>query len=230
MKKWLILTGLALVAVFPVRAAAEYAEARAETRVESNTGQVIINHAVSVATSGGMLQQREEIRNNVREKFQDLKQLWQEKLQQIKDGRKRTLLERVNNRICQLNQSRTAVMNQHLDTMEQILKRVETKAGELKSQGKDISSIESAIADARNKISEARAAVENQSGRVCTINITGDQIKLGQEVQTAVRDFGGELSAVHQKIKDARTAVAGAIQKLAIVLGVEVPPKIQEGE
>jgi hypothetical protein len=207
MRRWSWLVVLWLLAVLPVGVEAEYARARAESVIVANNGLIRIQNVVETSTDGGV----------VRKVF-NLKQNFKEKLQEIKDTRKKQILEKINNRICVVNKNRLVLATKHLDKIEEILDKVASRSA----------GIEEAITIARQTISEARTAITTQSEKDCTIAISGDELKLGVEVRSAVGTFGDELKAVHTKIKDARMATAVVIQKLALILGGEVPPKLKE--
>jgi hypothetical protein len=229
-RKGFVISALVFLILAPAGAAAEYAEARAESVVRTNNGETIIRHEVSVATGGGGWRRIINIRPTLTQLREELKLRWQERLGEIKDARKKQILERVNNRICEVNKNRMRVAVRHLDRISEVIDRVASRSAQAKANGKDTTGVEAAVTVARQKVTEAREAIAVQEGRSCTLTITGVEEKLGEEISEAVKAFEKELMAVHQKMKDARFAAASAVQKLAMLLGVEIPPKLKEGE
>ncbi len=230
MRKGFVVSALVFLVLSPAGAAAEYAEARAESVVIANNGETVIRHEVSVATGGGSWRRIIDIRPTLTKLREELRLRWQERLGEIKDARKKQILERVNNRICNTNQNRVEIAARHLDRISEVLDRVASRSAQAKANGKDTAGVETAVATARQKISEARVAITAQEGRSCTLIISGIEENLGKEVSEAVKAFEKEMLAIHQKVKDARFAAVSAVQKLALLLGVEIPPKLKEGE
>lgn len=157
--------------------------------------------------------------------IQAAREVFQAKLASIKDTKKRTIVENVQNRMTEINTQRTDIMMSHLSVMSDILDRVASKAGELQNNGKDISSVTSAVASARTAIEAAREAVAAQAGKVYSITISTENT-IKNNVLTTRKSLETDVLATHQKIVAARKAVYNAIKALAILRGEPVPEAI----
>jgi hypothetical protein len=184
------------------------------------------------ATAGSRVRNQawEQVRERVRQQQQTLLSRYREKFGQLKDARKRALVDRLNNRICTLNRNRVTIMNKHLDRMLVITERVEEKVSNLKTQGKEAGKVEEAIQKARTAIDTARSAVNTQAVRECAINISGSDTTVGADIRKAVSQLETEIKAVREKVTLARKAVSQAIIALAKVWGTDVNVSFEEGE
>ena len=91
--------------------------------------------------------------------------------------------------------------------------KIENKADELASQGKEVSEVISAISKAKDAIAAAQAAVTDQAGKSYVITIENEE-NLGENVSQTVQEFKEDVKLVFEKVKDAREAVKEAFQKL----------------
>jgi ribosome-associated translation inhibitor RaiA len=139
-------------------------------------------------------------------------------------------VEKLNNRICTINKNRTTIMTSHLDRMAAILDRVMERANAAKAKGKDIATVEAAVATARGKIAEARTAVQAQSQKECVMSISGADTTIGSEVRNAISEYAAQLKEVRAKVIAARQAVSQAIRALAAVMGEKISVELKEGE
>jgi hypothetical protein len=169
--------------------------------------------AVSASTAARVREQRA-----VREMFQV-------KLAGIKDAGKRTIVERVQNRLTQVNTVRCDVMTRHLVVMVNILDRISGKSNELAAAGKDVSPLASAVSSARVVIEDAQSAVAAQAAKDYTITITTENA-LRNNVLAIRKSLETDLLAAHRKVVLARKAVSSAIRALAIVRGEPVPEAV----
>jgi hypothetical protein len=167
----------------------------------------------------------QENRQTAATQIQAAREIFQAKLASIKDTKKRTVVENVQNRMTEINTQRTDTMTKQLDIMSTILDRVSSKAAELQKNGKDISSVTSAVSVARTAIEAAREAVAAQAGKVYSITILTENT-LKNNVLTTRKSLETDVLATHQKIVAARKAVYTAIKALAILRGEPVPEAI----
>jgi predicted phage tail protein len=152
-------------------------------------------------------------------------EIFQSKLQIIKDAGKRTLVENIESRLTDINTNRTDTMTKQLAVMSDILDRVSSKAADVASTGKDVSSVTSAVAAARTAIEAAQAAVARQAGKTYSITITTENT-LKNNVLTVRKALETDVLATYQKIVLARKAVYNAIRALAVVRGEPIPEVI----
>ena len=123
----------------------------------------------------------------------------QEARQQIKDERKKKIVERVEAKMAEINKRRTDMMLAQLNKMSEILVKA-------KARGADTATAEAAIAS-------AKTAVEAQAGKPYTVEITTED-KLKIKVGEAMKALKTDLQAVHQKVVDARKATSDAISSV----------------
>lgn len=196
--------------------------------VWSLVAMVVATPVFAATESGGLrerIQQKLELRKDqVQERKSDREEHRAElkdRLQSIKDDRRRAKAEDLTDRMCKLPETRAEAMTRHLQTMSNILKRVSEKGG-------DNSAVASAVSTAEAAIADAQAAVDALGTGDCVVNITGSEDTLGSEVSAARQALATQLSQVHDKVKAARQAVVKAIQTLARVLGEPKPSPVSE--
>ncbi|KKU90790.1 MAG: hypothetical protein UY33_C0039G0012 [Candidatus Amesbacteria bacterium GW2011_GWA1_48_9] len=152
------------------------------------------------------------------------------KMGQIKDVRKKTLVERIGNRMCDTNTRLTNNMKRYLENLSRILDRVEARMQKARDAGENVVGAEEKIAAARKAITDAKTAVDEQAVRPCTVTLAStESAVLKTEVKNSIAGLEVQLKGVRTKVKEARQAVTAAIVALAQVLGekVESVPTIQ---
>ena len=124
---------------------------------------------------------------------------FKQKVQTIRDERKKKIVERADAKLAEINKRRTDAMVRHLDKMSEILAKVKARDG-------DTTVAEAAVA-------EARSAVAVQAAKTYVIIIsTEDKLKIN--VGETMKALKTDLQAVHQKIVGARKATADAIRSV----------------
>lgn len=151
-------------------------------------------------------------------KFKTQRDAFKERLETIKDARKKTLVERLDNRMAVINKNRTEAMSNHLQRMREILGRVEEKTANVKANGQDVSTVETIFSTAETAISKAETAVANQAGKEYVANITYEST-LKNTVGAAMKQLEADLKAAHQTVIEAKKAVMDAAKALAKVVG-----------
>ncbi|MEK7525133.1 MAG: hypothetical protein AAB548_02055 [Patescibacteria group bacterium] len=140
------------------------------------------------------------------------------KVSAIRDEKKKALVERMDTKMKELNAKRTAILLRHLDKIEEILNRIETRALEVEKGGKDIASVKTAVQKAKDAIAAARTAVNVQAAKTYIIDITTED-KLGAAVSAARTTLARDLQATHQAVVAARKSVREVLTALAKVVG-----------
>ena len=140
------------------------------------------------------------------------------RLSTIRDAKKKTIVERIDQRIAQINANRTGIMTRHLTKIEEILDRIEARALEVEKTGKEISAVKTAIATARTAIATAKTTVTTQAAKTYTIDITTED-KLDSAASAARTAFAKDLQAAHQTVVTARKSVRDVLKALANVVG-----------
>lgn len=160
-------------------------------------------------------------REEAMERYKAQRALFEQKIQTIKDERRKEIVERVDSRILERNTKYTNRMSEILEKLKAILKRVSEKGAVLKSEGKDTSALDRAIASANTAISDAEAAVVAQAGKEYVITI-GTETTLKTTVGSVVSTFRSDISAVHKTVIAAKQAVMKAAMELAKLRGEKV--------
>ena len=137
------------------------------------------------------------------------RQEFQEKLAELKSARKQKIVENTDERISKINETRTDRLSEHLNTMSEILDRVEAKAGNLD----DSTHVDEAIEQARAAIETAQSAVEAQAGNEYIVAIT-DEEELQTVVKAVVDEFKADMKALIGLVKDAHKETREAAQAL----------------
>lgn len=145
---------------------------------------------------------REDFKNKIEQAHEEFKT----RLAEIKDARKKTLAEKVNTAFNKINANRTAEFNRHLARLTSILDRIEARKNKAKTEGKNVSAVEAAIAKARLAIATAQTAVTTQIGKDYTISFTSET-NLGQGAKTTRTQLRQDLVGVWQKVTLAKLAV-----------------------
>jgi len=179
-----------------------------------------------------------EFQNQIKQKREEIKtriEAFQEKLktrlrERIKNEQKQKIVERVYKRINELNERITKHYLDVLDKLEKILERIETRAAKAKLNGLDISSVETAISQAKTEINNAREAVRVQSEKVYQAPEITSETNLKTDVGKLRQELHSDLKVVEKVVKDARKAVHEAAILLAQIPKVdnlEVPTTTQ---
>ncbi|HAM96091.1 MAG: hypothetical protein UX53_C0004G0030 [Candidatus Azambacteria bacterium GW2011_GWB2_46_37] len=161
-------------------------------------------------------QNRSELRTRVQTEREQLK----EKLAAIKDERKKQIVERVAQQLNELNERQTNHLVQVLDKLDTALGRVGTRTDKAEANGRDISSVRTAISAANEAITASRAAISVQAGKSYTIAVT-DEAGLRKVVGDARQTLHNDLSETRKAVKTAHDAVKKAATTLAQIPQVD---------
>lgn len=134
--------------------------------------------------------------------------------------RKKATVERVQQRIDQINKKRTDQITAFLDRLVKILEKIESRKEKAKAAGKDVSSVESAIKESKAKIEVARAAVKAQAEKSYTIEITGEP-GLKNAVGKTISSLGRDLRKTHKIVIEAKQAVQKVFSLIKGIKGVD---------
>ena len=162
---------------------------------------------------------REEVRSRIEAKKIELK----DKLRVVRDEKKKQIVERVYDKVNQLNERTTLHFMNALTQIKEILGRVESRADKAEANGIDVVSVRTAITSAEGAIASAQSAVEAQAGKAYSCTVTTED-KLRSDVGAARQALHADLVAVREIVKAARDAVKSA----AVALGQV--PKVDEAE
>ncbi len=159
---------------------------------------------------------RMELQNSIQAHRDALKA----KIANIRDEQKKITVERIDQDIAALN----AVMTSHyanvLDQISDILKRIVSRTDTAQANGRDVTAVRTAIANAQTAIASARAAVVAQVAKTYSLNITTDTA-LKNNVGATRQTLRDDLKKAADSVKAAREAVRQAATTLAQIPGVD---------
>lgn len=164
-----------------------------------------------------MEEKRQELKDQMEQKREELKQ----RLEKIRDERKKEVVERINGQIGELNERLT---NHYLDVLEKLgglLVRIAERTDNAEERGVDVSAVRTAINEANLSIANAKEAIEVQSGKTYTIEVTSEE-GLKNDVGRARQAFHDDMVSVRDAVKAAHDAVRNAATTLANSIGVFV--------
>lgn len=173
------------------------------------------------AQTGTTTNTQDTTKQSVREQIQNRAEALKEQLQKIKDERKQQIVEKIDSALDALNKRYLNHLSNVLDRLEDVLKRIGSRADKAQTRTLDVTSVRTAIDKATQAIAAARAAIQTQSGKTYTITITSED-----NVRT---DVGKTRKALHDdlvKVRDAVKAAREAIRQAATTLAQI--PKVDE--
>jgi Tfp pilus assembly protein PilN len=149
---------------------------------------------------------------------QENREALKERLQIVKDERKRAIAENIDKRISEVNQKWVAHWSRTLDRLSAILDKIETRAQS--SGAADTDAFYLALAGAREAIDNAQVAVTTQEGKTYEIVFTDEAI-LGQAIRSTIADFHNDLKLTQAAVKEAKDATVMVLRHLKDVVGQE---------
>lgn len=198
-KAFLAIASLSLLFLTPLSASAE-----------ENASPSSSLHDTKMSVKNTVMQVREDAKALIQQEREAVKA----KIAAIKDQRKKTIVERVDTKIPEINTNRTNQMSAALTRMTQILDSISSKSATAKQEGKNTTSLDQAIINAKTAISTAQDAVTTQAGKTYTLTIT-DDTTLRTTIGTTLKQLTTDLNAVHKKVIAARESVRKAFVELA---------------
>lgn len=154
------------------------------------------------------------------ERLEQLKQKREEFKQKIKarlDARKQEIAKRLADRLTTVNQRHTEIALRFLEKIETVLlEKIEARALNIEDEfGIDLSAVHQAVDNARAKINEAIAAVQNQAAKVYVVEIQENE-RVGQAIRRTVLNLREDLRQLRTNyLRPAKEAVRQAFQTLA---------------
>lgn len=155
-----------------------------------------------------------EIRKQQTEKIKEANLEFREKLKTIRDERKKTTVENINNKISTFNQNHTQKLSEALEKLQTILDKIKTKSQEAKLKGLNTVTLEADIIAAQSAIDSAKTVLAAQAAKQYKLEITSDAT-LKTTIGPIVSQFRLDLQGVQKSVTDARQAVHKAATELA---------------
>lgn len=155
------------------------------------------------------------------ERYKAQRMLFEQKLETIKDERKKDIVDKIDTRMSERNEKYVSRMTEIIEKLKNILSKISEKVAVLKTEGKDTTALDSAIDEAEAAIVAAEAAVTVQAGKEYVITL-GSESALRITVGSVVSSFRGDLRVLHQAITKAKQAVMKAAREVARLRGERV--------
>ena len=183
-------------------------------------------------------QKIEQIREDVQERLAAKREAIEQKISQIKDRTKRSSAERIADQLNHINVVWTDHFSNVLDKLDAVLQKIKSRRDKALANGEDVSSVNTAIANAESKIAAARSAVENQAGKAYEIdaaalssaNMTqSSQDNLVKQLREQFKELRDQLftdltSLRDGAMRDARSSIQDAMQELSNIPNVDEEP------
>jgi hypothetical protein len=164
----------------------------------------------------------EEKSEEIQKKIQIQREILTKRLEKISE-KKRPIVERIYERVNELNKRMT---DHYLDVLEKlgmILGKIESRAEKFKAQGVDTSEVEKCIESAQLKIEKVKETVLAQAQKVYSAPQITTEKNLKLNVGVIRKQLHNDLRAVEKSVKDARSAT----QNCAVLLGKVAETKQQ---
>ena len=173
----------------------------AETTTTSSAGTV--NNTSKLKDQIQLLQDQRktavtQIRDDAKAMIQAKRDEFKAKVQTIKDQRKKILVERIDTKLAEVNKKQTMRFTDTLSRLQGFLDKIKLSTTDAK--------VLTDIAAAQTAIDIAKAAVDTQTAKTYTIQIT-DDTTLRINAGTTVSQLRQDLMAVYKLIIDAKQAV-----------------------
>lgn len=160
-----------------------------------------------------MEQKREELKVKIEKEKEQLR----EGLLKIKNEKKREIVEHVSQKIADLNKKITAHLSDVLVKLENVLVNINSRADKTEAKGLDVGSVRLAIGAAKNRIENARTAIQLQASKIYSITVNSEEM-LKPDVGVSRQALQNDLKQLQNVVKEARDAVHSAATTLAGVV------------
>lgn len=176
-----------------------------EAKAKITEGRETKNHLTSIS-----VEQKEAIRIE----FQAKRDEFHAKLQDLRDQRKKLIVDRVDKRLATINQNWVQRMNASILKLENLLSKFSARADKLKAEGKDTSDVDAAITDAETAIQVAKDVVEAQKAKEYVADLTNEE-NLRSTVGESMTNLRKDLKIAHDVIKVAKQKVIDVARAIA---------------
>ncbi len=161
----------------------------------------------------------EESRRAFQEKRKTEKDELKARLKNIKDERKKSMVENLDKRFDEINQKTTAKWVRTLTLLDELLAKITLRQDKAAANGKDVAASRAASIAANTAIGAARAAVVAQTAKTYPIPVTTDTTLKSVVAQTR-NALNTDLKAVRDLVQVAHKAVSATAQALRGIPGV----------
>lgn len=158
---------------------------------------------------------REEVKTNVQAKREEVKA----KAQSMRDERKKLVVERVQEKLGNVNEKRTDHFLKVLERLSTILDKIQSRTEKAKTEGKNVTAVETIIASARTAIITAESAVNVQTAKTYQITVN-DDTTARNDVGAITKQLQEDLRGVQDVVKAARDAVQNVFGQIKTIVGL----------
>jgi len=134
-----------------------------------------------------------------RQEIQTRRQEFKERMTQIRDEKKKQILEHLSNQLTLINDRATKAMLNHLERLQALLNKIKARVPAVD------------IVPAQTAIANAQTAVDDLADNVYVIEFT-DESGLRVGASTAKTQLRADIKAVREKVRLARQAVVDVLQ------------------
>jgi len=155
---------------------------------------------------------REELKNKIEQLRERLRAQLKER---IKNEAKREIVERVYQRINELNERMTNHYLNVLEKLEKILERIESRTAKAKLNNLDTIKVEAAIEEAKTAIFKAKEGLKTQAEKVYQPPEITSETTLKTKIGLLRKQLHDDLKSVEKLVKEARETVRKSLVLLA---------------
>lgn len=171
---------------------------------------VVVPGVWAEATAPGTLKERRTIvQTNIKASREEVKA----KVQSMRDERKKLIVERVQEKLGNVNEKRTDHFLKVLERLSTILDKIQSRTEKAKAEGKNVTAVETAIASARTTISTAQSAVDVQKAKTYQITVN-DDTTARSDVGAITKQLQEDLRVVQDTVAAARSAVQNVFTEM----------------
>jgi hypothetical protein len=171
--------------------------------------------AKRLAFQDALREERNTLKQTIREKRGKLS----ERLERIKDEKKRQRVSRVDREVDALNARVMRSLTIAIDRLEHIADRIAERMEKVRANSVDVTDLERSLAATGSAIAAARSAVREQSGRTYEI-LVSDEATLRGDVQRVRRSLHADVSAAREQLRAAHDAIQRTVEQLKLIPNV----------
>lgn len=158
--------------------------------------------------------QREEHKKEVEKRHNEV----QAQLKHVANKHHAQVAEKIHQNLNHVNNSLTTAWTHHLSRMTGILTNLDHHLLQAEKEGKNITNAQTAVNNAKQALSSAEIALETQSVKTYTFNITNPE-HIGPHVQSARDSLHKDLKDTHDKLKAAQEVLIEATKAVKLLVG-----------
>ncbi|GIW63529.1 MAG: hypothetical protein KatS3mg091_331 [Patescibacteria group bacterium] len=151
-------------------------------------------------------QKRQEQMQQIREDKQAKMEEFRQKLQQIKDERKQQIVERVSNRVAELNDRHAETVFNWVEKISDFLAKLEGIVNRLAENGADVVNLQTQILTIKENLESLKSDVEIQREKEYIIEINDEQT-LGLSLSKAYSQLRADYAQLRSKISEIKASI-----------------------